>query len=234
MMETRTTSVSAYCGSSAASSTGSGRSEAETVPLSTLVKATSSPPAARRGTAKPARRATASNRESRRLVTCIFMLILLFNVGCCIFRAVARTKYPRDVPACSCVTLPIFVVYVCNIPHCAQIVNRFRGESRDSISFFHPGGGAPLAFPQGRRKAPWDFITVKGTRYVFAGSVCRSVMAIPHPPRSAGYHPPGKARRSWAENVRRCLKIRFETPPRRFHYVSNTRSSCRRKWRTAS
>lgn len=105
-----------------------------------------------------------------------------------------------------------FVVYVCNIPHCAQIVNRFRGESRDSISFFHPGGGAPLAFPQGGRKAPWDFITVKGTRYVFAGSVCRSVMAIPHPPRSAGHHPPGKARRSWAENVRRCLKIRFETP----------------------
>ena len=127
-----------------------------------------------------------------------------------------------------------FVVYVCNIPHCAQIVNRFRGESRDSISFFHPGGGAPLAFPQGGRKAPWDFITVKGTRYVFAGSVCRSVMAIPHPPRSAGHHPPGKARRSWAENVRRGLKIRFETPPRRFHYVSNTRSSCRRKWRTAS
>ena len=84
-----------------------------------------------------------------------------------------------------------FVVYVCNIPHCAQIVNRFRGESRDSISFFHPGGGAPLAFPQGRRKAPWDFITVKGTRYVFAGSVCRSVMAIPHPPRSARHLSPG-------------------------------------------
>ena len=184
-METRTTSVSAYCGSPAASSTGSGRSEAETVPLSTLVKATSSPPAARRGTASMldvvySERWPAPNTQGT-------------------FRLIVALLYQ------------FFVVYVCNIPHCAQNVNRFHGESRDSISFFHPGGGAPLAFPQGGRKAPWDFITVKGTRYVFAGPVCRSVIAILHPPRSAGRHPPGKTRRSWAgmgESLgRKCAEV---------------------------
>ena len=176
MMETRTTSVSAYCGSSAASSTGSGRSEAETVPLSTLVKATSSPPAARRGTAKPARRATASNRESRRLVTCIFMLILLFNVGCCIFRAVARTKYPRDVPACSCVTLPIFcglcLQYTTLCTNCQPLSRRIQGQH-----FLFPSwrGSAP-GFPPGRAQSAMGFHHCEGNTLRF----CRFCLPVSH------------------------------------------------------
>lgn len=135
-----------------------------------------------------------------------------------------------------------FVVYVCNIPHCAQNVNRFHGESRDSISFFHPGGGSAPGFPPGRAQSAMGFHHCEGNTLRF----CRSCLPVSQGHSSSAslrWAPsPGEGKAllgqgwvsHWAENVRRCLKIRFETPPRRFHYVSNTRSSCRRKWRTAS